>query len=197
MEFIENYIPTSISYGSIGGPEFSTDITEVASGNEYRLIAKENPRRKYVITPVITKKEQLQDLIAFFCALRGKAHGFRFRDFADYYAINEEIAIGDGFQTEFQITKKYQAESLIYLRKITKIASQGLEVFIDGVKVNAFQLDANNGKIYFRLPPKAGAVITANFYFDVPVRFDQDNIEYQLETNNYYSVGEIKLIEIL
>jgi uncharacterized protein (TIGR02217 family) len=43
---------------------------------------------------------------------------------------------------------------------------------------------------------KSGVVITADFEFDVPVRFDCDYLPISIEGTNYYLVGEVPLVEI-
>lgn len=105
--FAEVQFPPEISYGSKGGPEFSTDIVATFSGHEQRNINWQEARAKYDISSGIKTEQQWQQLIAFFRSRRGKAIGFRYKDFADYRSINQLIGKGDGQQKEFQLVKYY------------------------------------------------------------------------------------------
>jgi uncharacterized protein (TIGR02217 family) len=85
-----------ISYGSTGGPEFSTDIIITHSCHEQRNINWSTARAKYNKTYGVKSDQQLSELIAFFRAHYGKAIGFRFKDWSDYKATGQKIGIGDG-----------------------------------------------------------------------------------------------------
>ncbi|MGE3713527.1 MAG: DUF2460 domain-containing protein, partial [Alphaproteobacteria bacterium] len=53
-----------------------------------------------------------------------------------------------------------------------------------------------NGLLTFFSPPANGVVITADFEFDVPVRFDTDRLAATLDTYGTYSWGDIPLVEV-
>lgn len=86
MTFHEIRFPEDISYGSTGGPEFSTNIIETNNGSEYRRINLSYPRNKYNVMYNTKSKDQLVRLIHFFYIHKGKAIGFRFKDWLDYKA---------------------------------------------------------------------------------------------------------------
>lgn len=196
LSFSESRFPTDISYGISGGPVFHTDIVETISGHEYRNMFMPYGRNKYNLASAIKTKENLDQVICFFRAMRGRAIGFRFKDWFDYSVINQLIGVGDGKTKEFQLVKTYAVGDLIEYRKISKPATGTVKVFVVG-NGTVMNVDYISGKILFQEPPANGAKITANFEFDVPVRFDTDAISASLENYGVHSHDEIPLIEIV
>lgn len=94
--FEEIQFPSDISYGAVGGPVYSTDIVTTFSGHKQRNSNWQNARAKYNVATGVKTESQWQALIAFFRARRGKAVGFRFKDWGDYEAINQQIGVGNG-----------------------------------------------------------------------------------------------------
>jgi uncharacterized protein (TIGR02217 family) len=64
-------------------------------------------RGRWDVASGLKKQAQIGELIAFFRARRGKAHGFRFKDWTDYKATGRLLGTGDDAQTEFQLVKHY------------------------------------------------------------------------------------------
>ena len=58
-------------------------------------------------------------------------------------------------------------------------------------------VDHSKGLVQFQTAPEAGAVITANFEFDVPVRFASDALDFVLDDFGATQIQDIPLIEIL
>ncbi len=48
----------------------------------------------------------------------------------------------------------------------------------------------------FATPPDIGALVTAGFEFDVPVRFDTDRIAVSLASYNAGEVPDVPVIEV-
>jgi uncharacterized protein (TIGR02217 family) len=57
-----------------------------------------------------------------------------------------------------------------------------------------YSLDPTNGAVTFIAPPGSGALVTAGFEFDVPVRFDTDRINTSLAG---FAAGEIPSVPVL
>ena len=70
--FEEVRFPEDISYGAIGGPEYSTKIISTNSGNEYRNITSTLSKLKFNISYGVKTKEQISKLLTFFRARRGR-----------------------------------------------------------------------------------------------------------------------------
>lgn len=196
--FAEVQFPAEISYGSKGGPTFSTDIVATFSGHEQRNINWSQSRAKYDIASGIKTEVQWQQLIAFFRARRGRAIGFRYKDWSDYQAINQYIGTGDSLQTQFQLVKHYQSGEAVYTRTINKPVNNNFaKVYIDSVLIEeGINIDFTTGLITFELAPREDEQITADFEFDVPVRFDTDHLDLQADSYNVSSWQNIALVEV-
>ena len=196
MSFAEIQFPVDISYGATGGAMFSTDIVETYGGNEQRNINWSEARGQWNVAHGVKTQSQLDILIAFFRARRGKAIGFRFKDWSDYKVTGQVLGTGNGTQTAFQLKKSYT--SLVTVdRTIKKPVSGTILVYKDAVlQGSGYTVDVTTGVITFTVAPANGVVVSATFEFDVPVRFDTDQIEINLESYGIGSWGNIPLVEL-
>lgn len=198
MAFIETRFPTDIAYGSAGGPEYSTDIVITQSGHEQRNSNWAEARARYNVAHGVKTQAQLDVLIAFFRARRGRSDGFRFKDYTDYTATAQIIGTGNGVLTAFQLRKDYVNASVTQARTITKPVSGTVQIYFNGVLQSAslYTVNTTNGIITFTAAPATGVVITASFEFDVPVRFDTDRLSATLDAYGSHSWADIPLVEI-
>lgn len=197
MAFVEVQFPSDISYGSGGGPEYATDIVASVGGYEQRNVNWEQARARYNVAHGVKTKAQLDALIAFFRARKGRAHGFRFKDWTDYQATNETLGTGNGTQTQFQLVKRYVSGSATDIRTIVKPVAGTVQVYKNAVlQTSGVSVDAATGVVTFTAAPAAGHVITASFQFDVPVRFDTDRLSASLDAYGIHSWQDISLVEV-
>lgn len=197
MAFIETRFPTDISYGSSGGPEYSTDIVETHAGHEQRNANWSQARARFNVAHGVKTQAQLDALIAFFRARRGRADGFRFKDWTDYAATGELIGTGNGATTAFQLTKKYLSGGVSELRTISKPVSGTVHIYLGGVlQSSGVSTAAATGIVTFVTPPGMGVAVTADFEFDLPVRFDTDRLSATLDAYGSHSWREIPLVEV-
>jgi len=286
VSFHEVRFPESISYSFSGGPSFRTDVTVLQSGYEQRQSDWEDARRSYTAELVGYTEAQMGIVTAFFLARKGRAYGFRFKDWGDYQGSGERIGTGDGSTTTFQLVKNYKNQSyaagsatnftlsisavdqankqftisgdhsdlfasghwievtgstgndgwykvsavttsggntvmavdesipdatadgsvIPYVtRTITKPVHGGVPpgtsdtvvIYLDGVQQGSgWSVDATTGIVTFSSAPAAGKRITADFEFDVPVRFDTDLQNISQAGPGLRSWGSISLIEV-
>ncbi|MFM9887564.1 MAG: TIGR02217 family protein [Burkholderiales bacterium] len=210
MSFHEIRFPTQISRGATGGPERRTDIVVMGSGHEERNARWAHSRRNYNAGYGVRSLDDLHAVIAFFEERRGRLHGFRWKDHADWKscppeatlsASDQQIGIGDGNATAFGLIKRYGGQHAPYDRRITKPVSGTVVVAVAGSPVIegvAFDVDVSAGLVHFRtgrLPPP-GAIVTAGYAFDVPVRFDTDRLEVNLSGFRHGAIPAIPVVEI-
>lgn len=197
MSFVEIQFPADISYGSSGGPTFSTDVIEAFSGFEQRNINWSAARARYNVAHGVKTQSQLDELIAFFRARQGKAIGFRFKDWTDYQAVAQNIGTGNGSQTIFQLTKKYTS-SVTVTRVIKKpVNNATLKVYLNAVlQSSGYTVNYATGEITFTTAPGSGVAVTADFEFDVPVRFDTDQLDAAIDDFGTRSWSDIPLVEV-
>ncbi len=194
--FSEARFPEDISYGSAGGPVYSTDIVSSAAGHEKRNSNWAQARAVYNVAHGVKSKAQLDALIAFFHARKGRAEGFRFKDWGDYQVINQPIGTGNGTQTDFQLVKSYASGDSTTLRTITKPVEGSVSMYLDGVLTQNVTVDSATGIVSFNSAPASGTTISADCEFDVPVRFETDQLAARLDDYGLYSWGDIPLVEI-
>ncbi len=209
MSFHETRFPTNISRGAHGGPERRTDVVVLGSGAEERNSRWADSRRTYNAGYGVRTLDDLHAVIAFFEERRGKLHGFRWHDAADFKScapertptmLDQTLGTGDGTRTRFDLEKTYGTTFAPYARRITKPVANTVLVAVNGVLDAAANhiVDTTTGTIIFQpghIPP-AGATITAGFQFDVPVRFDTDKLEINLSGFRSGAIPSVPLIEI-
>ena len=181
--FHEVQFPPDISYGASGGPGYSTSIVTTVSGHERRNANWAMARGRWNVAHGLKKREQVAALIAFFRVRRGRAYGFRFKDWTDYQAFAQALGVGDGTTKTFQLVKHYASGGAAESREITKPVGGTVKVYRDGVEaVSGWSVDATTGLVTFATAPDNGVQVTADFDFDVPVRFDSDQMDVTIET---------------
>lgn len=197
MGFAEVQFPTDIAYGSAGGPEFMTDIITSLSGHEQRNSRWPQARARYNVAKGVQTPAQLQALLVFFRARKGRAQGFRFKDWTDYSATGEIIGTGDGIRTRFQLMKRYVSGGTQELRTITKPVVGSVNIYRNAVlQTSGVSIDHYSGMVTFATAPAHGTTIAADFEFDVPVRFDTDQLSASMDSYGSSSWLDIPLIEV-
>jgi len=204
MTFHEIRFPTSIAFGSTGGPERKTEIVVLGSGFEERNAVWANSRRRYDVGSGVKTLDDLAAVTAFFEARLGRLYGFRFKDFADFQSCapggtiaptDQPLGAGDGAATAFQLVKTYISGPASWTRSIVKPVAGSLRVAVNGMESpGGFSLDSTTGIVSFGTPPANGAVLTAGFAFDVPVRFDSDTLIVNLAS---FAAGECLSVPIV
>jgi len=190
--FSEERLPDDIALAASGGAEYSTNILTTICGHEQRNINWHSARARYDLAPALKNTEQLETLISFFRSHKGRGIGFRFRDWADYSADHELIALSDGMTTCYQLCKNYVSGNCIDKRTISKPCPNSVKVFADTQPV-AFTCDYTSGIITCEQPPKEGSKITASFEYDIPVRFDTDFLDLELAHQGRISIPIIEI----
>lgn len=180
--------PENIKYSSIGGPQFSTEVTEFGSGHEQRNVNWSRSRERWNVAYGMDTEANCQLVIDFFYARRGRAYGFRFKNHSDYQVIGEVIGDGNGSTTGFQLIRSYTSGEETFERTILKPVLGTVTIYVDGVPDGSVVIDYDTGLISFGTPPGSGEEITADFEFDIPVRFD---VDYLPENFTTYQVSSI------
>jgi uncharacterized protein (TIGR02217 family) len=195
--FHEVQFPPDISYGASGGPGYSTTVVTTVSGRERRNANWAAARGKWNVAHGLKKREQVAALIAFFRARKGRAYGFRFKDWTDYQAFAQPLGVGNGSNRTFQLIKRYASGGEIETRIIAKPVSGTVKIYRDGVQaVTGWTVNSATGLVTFTTAPASGVQVTADFDFDVPVRFDSDQMDITIETYQLGSWGHIPVLEI-
>jgi uncharacterized protein (TIGR02217 family) len=190
--FLDISFPPYVARGATGGPGFSTTVVSLASGKEQRNALWANSRGKWDISTGIRTREQMQAVIAHFYIVKGRAWSFRFKDWNDYDAADQVMV--EVSSTIWQLVKRYNIGGYEHVRIITKPVAGSVVVKVTGEAVTPSEIDHQTGLVTFSDAPIAAP--TATFAFDVPVRFDSDDLPVQANAWDQQTASEINLVEV-
>lgn len=204
--FFEGSLPLALALGAGGGIERRTEIVALGSGREARNAVWAHGRRRYDLAGAVTSLDDLNAVIAFFEARRGRLQAFRFRDAVDCKscapsatpaATDQALGIGDGAETAFQLVRAYGEGDAVYTRDIVKPVVSSVRIALDGEEIAAegYELNAH-GVVTFASAPEPGVVLTAGFVFDTPVRFDADRLETRMDGYGAGRFVAVPLVEV-
>lgn len=207
-DFHEVRFPLDVSRGARGGPVRRTDIVTLASGREHRNARWAHSRRRFDAGYGIKTLVELATIVAFFEERRGRLIGFRWRDRLDWKsgridasptALDQPIGSGDGVRVGFQLVRRYGGAAAPYARPILKPVPGTVRIAVSGSELpaSAFSADAATGLVTLATPPGPGVPVTAGFEFDVPVRFDVDELDIELSAFEAGEIPRIPLIELV
>jgi uncharacterized protein (TIGR02217 family) len=208
--FHDTRFPTAISRAAHGGPERRTDVVVLGSGAEERNARWADSRRSYNAGYGVKSLDDLHAVIAFFEERRGRLIGFRWRDPADFKscppegtptALDQAIGLGDGATAVFQLVKTYGSAFNPWTRDIRKPVAGTVLVAVAGIlqtPATDYAIDHATGLVTFQPGhiPAAAQPVTAGFEFDVPVRFDTDRLEINLQGFRHGAIPSIPIVEI-
>lgn len=203
--FHDVIFPLDLGFEASGGPEFATDVVELASGHEQRNSQWARARLRYEAGIGVRSDADLARLLAFFRARRGQAFAFRFRDPMDWTsapegdsiaATDQLLGTGDGLTLSFPLVKRYGTGDGAEVRRITRPVAGTVQVAVDGAIRSSGWTLADGGVLRFDTPPPAGAEVTAGFAFDVPVRFATDRLEVSLRGFRAGEPVSVPLVEV-
>jgi uncharacterized protein (TIGR02217 family) len=204
-------LPEHLEKGSGFGPSYKNVIQEAISGNEQRFAQWTKCRGMGDISyPLMNSDDPLEDfkaVVALFRAHFGTLIPFRFKDWSDYTATDEVFGTGNGTATDFQLTKTYDpslillgiAGTIKYIRDITLPVSSTVTIKSAGV-TQAIPADCNisaSGLVTFTSAPGLGTTLTWSGEFDVPVRFDSDQLPVIFSENDLQSIRSIPIREVI
>ncbi len=228
----ESFAETRFQIGipkSSGGYKFRTTMVRAGSGIEKRVEhnlqpsfpgLENQPMYEGDLGNLIVTQCELDYITNFFNARRGRNQGFRFKNWADYkcthlpdYGHKGEInatytqgitypATADGTNKKFKMVKAYFSQGDVTYKALHKIVDNTASVYVNGVLDESVFIDVNNGEIHFETAPAQGSDITHNCQFDLPVRFDTDEMIgasefHDSETGRLcYTYGGLPVIEM-
>jgi uncharacterized protein (TIGR02217 family) len=189
MAFNETAVfPRNIAFGAQVGPEYQTTVVIVNSGYENRNADWQNARLKFEVGMRPMRKVDTDALIAFFRSVKGRAYGFRFRDWSDYQATSATGVVVPVVGGGYRLAKKYTAGGMTEYRPISKPVA-------GTVTVSGGTVDYATGIV-----SGASSSTTWAGEFDVPCRFDTDRMELEAIDKSQGEIlfqwGQIPVIEI-
>lgn len=194
MSFDEIQFPASIARGSSGGPQFATVVVAAGSGGEQRVAQWESPRRRWTVAQDLRTPAQMEELVAFFVARQGRLRGFRFKDHADFRVSTREDLV-ELTATTFQLVRRYTSGGVTRVRTIKKPVAGTVQIWNGTTEITSgWTVDTTTGVVTFGGDP--GYTPSWTGEFDVPVRFDVDQMEIVLDDAQVRSWGGIAIVEL-
>ncbi len=208
MQFHEVRFPANLSFGAVGGPERRTEVVTLVNGHEERNTPWAHSRRHYDAGMGMRSLDDVEVLIGFFEARQGQMYGFRWKDWSDYKSCrpsrsvafdDQVIAVGDGQKVSFQLLKTYRSGEQSYARPIRKPVLGTVRIGVEGDELREgihYEVNETTGLVTLVEPPNAGDEVTAGYEFDVPVRFDTDQIRSSVASFQAGEVPDVPVIEV-
>jgi uncharacterized protein (TIGR02217 family) len=196
MSFIETpRMHDKVAFGFSGGPRFSTSVAVGFSGAEKRNVNWTQARGRWTATMLAKKQDVTESLIAHFRAVRGMAYGFRMKDWSDFECrAADSLLVELTANTTWQLYKNYTFGTNVSSRKIAKPRPNQVTI----VGAGTYTVNTATGVV-----TKTGGSNPTGWYgaFDVPVRFDTDDLNIEIINRNridglLYTWGNIPLVEL-
>lgn len=180
----------------------------LANGFEERNTPWAHSRRRYDAGLGMRSLDDVEMLISFFEARMGQMYGFRWKDWSDFKSsvasaeptyLDQLIATGDGVASVFPLLRTYRSGDHEYARPISKPVLGTVRVGLDKDEMQEgvdFEININTGVVTFQHPPDVEVKVRAGFEFDVPVRFDTDQIQTSVASFQAGSVPNVPIIEV-
>lgn len=220
MSFFEVEFPRNIGYKRLGSPVgFNTTINQGFSGQEQRNRNWSNSRGKWTIdlqTPPVSQysgsRQSYIDLLeAFMLVVGGRADAFRLYDHIDHAATAQTLAHISG--NNYQLQKGYTIGGRTYVRSITKPIWSTVTDYQGNALTNTVVLKSSGTPLTYStdwtidattgIVTTSASSLTADFQFHIPVRFDADDLELQIEESGVSGAGplislhSLQLLEVL
>jgi len=180
-------LPDDVERGATGGPEFKTDIAELFNGYEKRSIYWTMPLGSWNVGYGIQNIDNLEDVKSLFYIAKGRAHGFRFKDWSDFELEDQELQGLDGQTTVIQLIKTYDLGTESFKRDIKKPVNGTLTFELNGNSYSPNSVDYSNGEV--TLSPKQTLSIT-NATQTNPVQVDFNSV-HNLSTGDYIRIENV------
>lgn len=149
-----------IAQGSVGGVTYHTTLIAAAGGWEQRIANWDTGRLEWDISKLLKDGEKLAYVIAFFRAMKGRAYGFLFKDWSDYYVgmtwVSDVLTFtsymqtgtGDGSDATFQLYRTYYGDPIVHVANVVQSTSGYTATVWNGT-----------GTVVFSAAPASGAQV--------------------------------------
>lgn len=194
MAVIETRLSSRVEAGFSVIPQRMTEVTPLRNGHEVRNARWDMARRRYTSRYAQYTRADRDELLAAIMATDGQTFAFLFKDWNDFRVTGQSLGAAPAGTTAVQLVKTYTFGSQTHTRTITRPVAGRLTVYEDDM-TKPGSVSATTGLF---TPTDAwieGAAVTADFEFDVTVRFASDEVEFVLPHREIMEVN-VELIEV-
>lgn len=191
--FIDTRFPTIYSAKAEGGDMFTTNIITLENGSEQRISVLSQPKASWVFNEVLALKNKHEKLSyelikEIHMVARGRFYCFRYRDFYENTATEEEGILGNGYgnsKPTHQLIKKYEVSNKFFNKDITLPVVETVKIFVDDVELPKAKFSVNplNGKVTLSPLKKFSVYSTTNSAYTTQINF-------LASANHTFQVGE-------
>ena len=171
-----------LGFDVVRTPIWSINIQTSVSGKDTAIGYWSYPKWQWELTYDVLRSDlnEFQDLAGFFNSRQGRFDTFLYQD-AEDNAASHQIGTGDGTTTAFQLVREFGGfiEPILAPNVVNHIYLDGVDQ-ADGWTVSPWG-SSSPGVVTFDTAPDSGAVVSADFSFYFPCRFNED----QLSFNNF------------
>lgn len=197
MSFVEIRLPSDCSRGARGGPRWNNKVIQAASGREQVFSLWSKPIRQWDVSHTLRNNTKRNKLNAFHQAMRGRVHGFRFKDWTDFQLNPTSMVMVGGNPLTWQIVKTYSIGGQTITRNLTKPVLGTTRIWeADGTTeiLTDWTVCITSGIVTFAFDPLMTP--KASCEFDVPARFDTDDYDFEQAEARWGNWSSIPIIEI-
>lgn len=191
MSFDNVVFPTIENYGTSVNVTHRTNVVRLRSGATQQVSRSSSHLYSFQVDLSDRRLTTVADVRRFLIARRGAVRGFRYDFFMDRTTnadgrtaptnADQQIGVGDGVVTQFQIVKEYGDSENTVVKRITKPVASSVLVSVDSVdQTSGWSVDDLTGVVTFTSAPAEGDIIRVGCEFHIPVRFSA-------ETDRLYS----------
>jgi len=195
-DFIEERLLVKVAFGTAIGPTYSTREKTLMNAKTRRNQGWDYPKYRGIVRFQNLREEQHQLVINAFHACGGRAVGFRVKDFSDFSGTCVLTASATGSPQSVQLFKTYTFGSVTRTRLIRKPVSGTVSLTATTPPTDV-SVDTATGIVTFT--GTVGQTVTATYQFDVPMRFEQDELIFSIDDKNntygFYLNADVPLIE--
>lgn len=185
-------------------PIFNKIVQTAASGNEVRAALWSMPRWQWTLSFNFLRDDsnnEFRTLLGFYLARQGAYDSFLFTDPDDNSVTSQTIATTDGASRLFQLNRTFggftenvlapNTVTTLKVNGVTKV--QGTDYYVAGWQDATYP----PGTIYFLLGiPAAGNPITVTYSYYWPVRFLEDQYDFDKFMNKLWEQKKLELISL-
>ena len=195
MAFIDARLLECVSYGFTFGPEFNTEIVPLKNGSEARNANWARFRWRGTAPYNRVRPEHYHELLGAFLRARGMANTFRFLNWFDRAVVGQALGNAPSGTAPVQLVRDFAPFGGLSYRSTITAPVAGTVVVYEAGAPKAGTISSATGLFTPDAAWSSGAALTADYEYDVVVRFDTDHLPFTYE--NWRAIGgEIPLVGV-
>lgn len=185
--------------------QFSNITQATASGKEFRLALWQYARYLWTLDYSILFDQpanlfaqnpytDLQTIEGFYEQMQGDFGIFDFWDPNDNTVQGQQFGTGDGSTTVFQLSRTYGGATNWVQQPI---GNPTIKIYINGVTQNSASYAISNvGAVTFTSAPANAAVITGDFSYYWPARFNKGELDFSEFMYQLWELGQVEIYSV-